>query len=473
MGDTRIAKNIDPKLVPSWALTALDVLRMARHKGFLVGGFVRDGLLGRPCHDVDVTTDAPWERVRDVFQARGYSVVETGAKHGTVTVFIEGQPVEITTFRTEGRYSDGRHPDEVTFVTRVEDDLSRRDFTINAMAWNPERGIVDPFDGRRDLQAGVIRAVGDPRARFEEDGLRILRAVRFASKLGFVVEHATREALLENLDQLDRVSEERIATEYDGIVAGERAVETLRSYAQVVTHVVPELAPMVGFEQHSRWHVHDVWEHCLHALELLDPKASTLVRHATLLHDVGKPATSTRDEMGRGHFYEHEEVGSRIARSIFRRLRWRSLDIDHACLLIRVHDHHIDPSSRGVCRMLARLSRAYAGSDAIAEQLFGELMQVKRADALAHAPSSIPNRMANLDNVERIFQQVVREGQTYRVRDLAISGADVMAAGVPRGPEVGHELRMLLTRVIDGRLPNERGALLDALALDVSSGASR
>ena len=468
MGDTRIARTIEPRLVPSWALRALDVLRMGRQKGFLVGGFVRDGLLGRPCHDVDVTTDAPWERVRELFSARGYEVVETGTRHGTVTVFIEGHPLEITTFRTEGRYSDGRHPDEVRFVTRVEDDLSRRDFTINAMAWNPERGIVDPFDGRRDLQAGVIRAVGEPRERFAEDGLRVLRAVRFASKLGFVIEHATRVALLDSLEELDHVSEERIATEYDGIVAGEHAVETLRSYADVVTRVVPEIAPMIGFEQHSRWHCHDVWEHCLHALELLEPTASTLVRHATLLHDVGKPATYTMDDAGRGHFYEHEEAGSRIARTIFRRLRWRSLDIDHACLLIRVHDHHIDPSSRGVRRMLARLSRAYAGSDAIAEQLFSELLQVKRADALAHAPNSIANRMENLDTVERIFRQVVAEGQTYRVRDLAIGGADVMAAGIPRGPEVGHELRTLLTRVIDGRLPNERDALLEALALDAS-----
>lgn len=468
MGDTRIAKNVDPALVPAWALRALDVLRMARHTGFLVGGFVRDGLLGRPCHDIDLATDARWERVRDLFSARGYEVVETGTKHGTVTVFIDGHPIEITTFRTEGSYSDGRHPDEVRFVTRIEEDLSRRDFTINAMAWNPERGIVDPFDGRRDLQAGVIRAVGDPAERFHEDGLRILRAVRFASKLGFVIEHGTRVALEQCAGELEHVSEERLATEYDGIVAGEHAVETLRSYASVVARVVPEIRPMIGFEQHSRWHCHDVWEHCLHALELLDPGASTLVRHATLLHDVGKPATFSMDEAGRGHFYDHEEVGSRIARGVFRRLRWRSLDIDHACLLIRVHDHHIDPNSRGVRRMLARLSRAYAGSDAIAEQLFTELLQLKRADALAHAPNSIPSRMASLDHVEEIFHEVVREGQTYRVRDLAIGGADVMLAGIPRGPEVGHELRILLTRVIDGTLPNEREALLEALRADAA-----
>lgn len=464
--NAKVAAGIDEEQVPSWAHAALDTLSEAGFQAFLVGGFVRDSLLQRPCHDIDVTTDARWEQVHDVFTRTGHEVIESGTKHGTVTVRIEGNNVEVTTFRTEGSYSDGRHPDEVRFVRDVTEDLARRDFTVNAIAWSPQVGIVDPFDGRGDLSRGLIRAVGDPATRFREDGLRVLRAVRFASKLGFEMDGATEEALSACAGELESVSAERIGVEYDGIVCGDHAVETLRRYEPVIAHVVPELAPMVDFDQRSRWHVYDVWEHCLHALELLDPQAPPIVRHATLLHDIGKPRCFTLDPAGHGHFYNHEEVGSRIARDVFRALRWRSLDIDHACLLIRVHDHHIDPSHRGVRRMLARLSRAYAGSDAITEQLFAELLQLKRADALAHAPNSISRRMGELERVEAALGEVLAEGEAFRVRDLAIGGGDVIGAGFPRGPEVGHELRSLLTLVIDGKIPNERAALLEVVHKD-------
>lgn len=467
LDDTRISSPLDEQgCVPAWALSALEALQSHGRQAYLVGGLVRDALLGRPSHDVDMTTDAPWEQVRDLFAAAGCPVVETGARHGTVTVFVEGNPIEVTTFRSDGTYSDGRHPDQVRFVSTVEEDLARRDFTVNAMAWNPRRGLVDPYGGRDDLAGGIIRAVGEPRLRFSEDGLRILRALRFASKLGFAIEPATLSALYACADELERISEERIAVEYDGIVCGAHAVDVLRTHVSLIERVAPEIAPMVGFDQRSKWHCYDVWEHCLHALELLEPDASSIVRHVTLLHDIGKPRCFTLDEAGHGHFYEHEEMGSRIARGLFRRLRWRSLDIDHACLLIRVHDHRIDPTTRGVRRMLARLSRAYAGSDAITEQLMEELLQIKRVDTLAHAPKAIESRMNELARVREQLAVVLEEGQAFRVRDLEIGGADVIAAGFPRGPEVGHELRTLLSRVVDGRVPNEREALLAELARD-------
>jgi tRNA nucleotidyltransferase (CCA-adding enzyme) len=449
--------------LPAHAILAVSLLHDAGFEAYLVGGIVRDALLGKPAHDADVATSATWEEVRDVFSARGYSVLETGTRHGTVTVLLgEGgqNPVEITTFRVDGAYSDGRHPDEVRFVRNIGDDLARRDFTINAMAWSQESGLIDLFGGREDLAHGIIRAVGDPEKRFSEDGLRVLRALRFASRLKFRIEPATREAVLKCAPELRGVSEERIGAEYDGLIAGDGAVEVLREYASVIGTVIPEIVPMFGFEQHSRWHIYDVWEHCLHTLKALDPDASLLLRHVALLHDIGKPESFTLDESGNGHFFGHERAGAIDARSVFRRLRWRSLDIDHACTLIKYHDRHIEPNRRGVTRMLARLGRSYAGADEIATELFRELLTLKRADINAHAPATVEARLVQVDEVERAFEQTMKENCVFRVRDLAISGRDVIACGVSRGPQVGFILRELLDRVIDGSLENSREALL-------------
>lgn len=452
--------DVDASLVPPYALRALSILERAGHEAFLVGGLVRDALLGRPAHDADVASSATWQEAARAFRAAGCDVIETGVKHGTVTAFVDGHAVEVTTFRVDGAYSDGRHPDSVRFVTRVEDDLSRRDLTINAMAWNPKRGLVDPFGGRGDLALGVVRAVGQPDVRMAEDALRVLRALRFSAHLGFSIEPATAQAVLDHAPELAGVAAERVGVEFGGIVEGPYAPGVLRAFLPAVSVVVPELARMAGFDQHSRWHCFDVWEHCLHALELLDPAASGLVRHATLLHDVGKPECYTRDEAGHGHFYGHEEAGARVARSIFRRLRWRSLDIDRACLLIRVHDHRVEPTDRGVRRMLSRIANAYSGADAQAESIFEELLMLKRADVAAHAPGCVARREAELDEVERAFDRVVAQRQVFRVRDLAVSGRDVMSLGVAWGPEVGRILKTLLSQVIDGKLENDRATLL-------------
>lgn len=459
-----VAATVDASCVPPYAREALEVLLDAGKQAFVVGGFVRDALRGAPPHDVDMTTDALWYQTRDIFIERGYHVVETGARHGTVTVFVGGRPVEITTFRTDGTYSDHRRPDSVRFVRNVEDDLARRDFTVNAMAWSPEAGLVDPFGGRADLEAHLIRAVGDPDRRFEEDALRVLRGVRFASKLGFSVEEETGEAMHVHGSDLSHVAIERIASEYDGIVRGPGASSALRAWADVAAYAVPAIIPMVGFDQRSKWHCYDVWEHCLHALELVDPSASPLVRHVVLLHDVGKPSTFSVGSDGRGHFYGHEEQGARLARKIFSALRWRSIDVDRACALIRMHDYRIDPSERGVRRVLARLSRSFAGAEDEAGLLFEELLQVKRADTLAHEPSCVTKRLNEIDRVESAYRDVLSSQAAFRLRDLAIGGEDLIAGGVPQGPAVGRILRYLLTEVIDGHLPNEREALLEHAA---------
>jgi len=461
LADARLP--FDPRVVPPYAREALGVLLDAGKQAFLVGGFVRDALRGVPAHDVDMTTDALWYQTRDIFIERGYRVVETGAKHGTVTVFVAGHPVEITTFRTEGAYSDHRRPDMVRYVRDVEDDLARRDFTVNAIAWSPQRGLVDPFGGIEDIAGGVVRTVGDPDRRFGEDALRVFRGVRFASKLGYRIADETGRAIHDHAPELEHVAMERIAAEYDGLVRGAGAVDVLRAYPDVASYAVPEIARMVGFDQRSKWHCYDVWEHCLHALDIAGVDAPAMVRHVTLLHDVGKPSSFSLGVDGRGHFYGHEEAGARLAQRIFENLRWRKVDVEHATCLIRLHDHRIDPSPRGVRRILSRLSHAFAGAEDVAHVLFDQLLQVKRADTLAHAPSCTARRMREIDLVRQAYAEVVQQKDAFCLRDLAVDGADVIAAGVCQGPEVGRALRRLLAMVVDGELPNEREALLDAL----------
>jgi tRNA nucleotidyltransferase (CCA-adding enzyme) len=459
-----VARDVRPSQVPAYAYEALSVLLEAGKQAFVVGGFVRDALRGVPAHDVDVATDALWYQTREIFAERGYRVVETGVRHGTVTVFIGGRPVEITTFRSDGTYSDHRRPDTVRYVRDVEDDLARRDFTVNAMAWSPNGGLRDPFGGRDDLAAGVVRAVGDPDRRFEEDALRLMRGVRFASKLGFSVEKGTAEAIHRHVGDLAYVASERIAVEYDGIVCGPGAVAALRAYPDVVCAAAPPIREMVGFDQHSVWHSYDVWEHCLHALDALEPEAGPLVRHVTLLHDMGKPGTFTMGPDRRGHFYGHEELGARMARKVFADLHWRAADVGRAATLVQLHDYRIDPTPRGIRRILARLSRAFAGAEAEAGELFVQLLQVKRADTLAHAPGCVERRLEELAQLRAVYEGLLLEEAVFCLRDLAVGGADVVAAGVAPGPEVGRTLRRLLSAVVDGRLPNDRDVLLVELA---------
>ena len=247
--------------VPSYAMRVVDALEAAGHEAWVVGGWVRDALMGRPGHDVDVTCSSPWEETERVLRAAGVEVHQTGVAHGTVTAVVDGLPVETTTYRVEGAYSDRRHPDEVRFVTDVRQDLARRDFTVNAMAYHPRRGLLDPFGGERDLGLGVIRAVGEPRRRFEEDALRVLRAVRFACRLGFSIEPATQEALVACAGELDAMARERVGAELDGIRASGRMAWALRHEFAVMAAAVPELAPMAGFDQRSPYHAYDVAEH--------------------------------------------------------------------------------------------------------------------------------------------------------------------------------------------------------------------
>ena len=447
--------------VPDYGLRVLRALEDAGFEAWVVGGWVRDALLGAPMHDVDVTTSAPWQETERALRSAGIEVHETGTAHGTVTAVVEGMPVEVTTYRVEGTYSDRRHPDEVRFVRDVREDLARRDFTVNAMAYHPDRGLLDLFGGREDLSRGVVRAVGDPYRRFEEDALRVLRAVRFACRLGFEVEPRTQAALVACAPELDGIARERVGQEMDGIVASGRVSWALNNEFDVLARAVPALIPMRGMDQRSPYHAYDLLEHTARVcagVEAFSGGAPTqALRWAALLHDAGKPMCASVDENGRGHFRDHQRAGAILCKDALLGLALPHEVADRAAALVRYHDRHLSASPAGVRRLLRRLDQARPGE---APALAYQLLDLQRADAIAKAwPCA--QRAVELDVFERALSGELSRGTAFRVRDLAVGGGDVMRAlGVAPGPEVGQALSALLDDVIYGRVENSREALL-------------
>lgn len=454
--ESRLAREL-----PAYARRVVDALEAAGYEAWVVGGWVRDALLGAPGHDVDVTTSAPWQKTAAVLRAAGIAVHETGTAHGTVTAVVGGRPVETTTYRVEGGYSDRRHPDEVRFVTDVHEDLARRDFTVNAMAFHPERGLLDPFGGERDLAARVIRAVGDPRRRFEEDALRVLRAVRFACRLSAAIEPATQAALEACAPELDQIASERVGQELDGILATGRAAWALRHEFAVLSAAVPELAPMEGFDQRSPYHAHDVLEHtarvCAGVEEFAGGSPLPALRWAALLHDVAKPACWSEDISGRGHFFGHPEEGARTARRVMGRLAVPGEVTRAAAALVLLHDFEIRATAPSMRRMLSELEAAAPGQ---ARPLAFALLDLKRADAVAKAPKCM-GYAVELDAMTAVLRAELSAGAVWRVRDLAVGGADVIRdRGVEPGPGVGMVLAQLLEAVKADEVPNRRDDLL-------------
>ncbi len=434
--------------IPAYVDKLLTALREAGFAAFPVGGCVRDGLMGREPSDWDLGTAARPEQVKAALS--GYRLVETGLKHGTVTALTSGGPVEITTFRTDGAYRDGRHPDRVAFVPRLEEDLARRDFTVNAMALDPAGQVIDLYGGREDLEAGLIRCVGDPAVRFGEDALRILRALRFASQLDFDIEPATARSLLRGRAMLDRVSRERVFSELTRLLTGPGAGRVLREYGEAVFQVIPELAPQAGFDQKNPNHIHDVWTHTTMAVDAV--AADPVLRLTMLLHDVGKPTTFFTDEAGVGHFYGHGEAGAEMADGILRRLRCDTAARERVCLLIRNHDIKPPKTPRAARRLLARL-----GEDAARQ-----LVACWRADN-ADRPAAVRERnLALIDEWEKLLAEALAgPAPCFSVKSLAVNGRDIMALGVPEGPAVGRVLARLLELVLDGEAENSRQALLE------------
>ena len=437
-------------IVPASALAALSRLNAAGYEAYLVGGCVRDRLLGRTPGDWDITTAALPEQVEAVFA--GERIIETGLKHGTVTVLLEGLPLEITTFRTESGYSDHRHPDAVTFTPSLTEDLARRDFTINAMAWNCTDDVQDPFGGQQDLSARIIRCVGEPTMRFGEDALRILRALRFASQLDFTLDPATAEAAFDLRGSLALVSRERIAAELTKLLCGPAARRIITEYWEILAVPLPELVPMAGMDQRNKHHCYDVLEHSAAAVEAVPPEP--VLRWAALLHDVAKPACFTLDEAGTGHFYGHAKAGAPLVRGILTRLRFDHDTVNRVSTLVELHDYPIDPPvgtpERAIRRLIGRLG---------AEDFF-RLLDLKRADSLAHHPDYW-DRVKACDRLATQAREILAQPPCFTVRDLAVNGNDLLALGIPKGPEIGRTLNALLEAVLSGTLPNEREALLE------------
>lgn len=447
--------------LPREAIVVLGALGAAGHEAWVVGGWVRDALRGTESHDVDITTRARCQEVQDVLGVAGIVVHDTGSAHGTVTAVVDGVAVEITTYRVEGSYSDRRHPDEVRFVSDVREDLARRDFTINAMAYHPDRGLLDPFGGREDLAAGVIRCVGNPAERFTEDALRVLRAVRFACRMGFVVEPATQAALDASAPLLADIAQERIGQEISGILASGRAGWALMHERAAISAALPELAPLFGFDQHSRYHIYDVAEHTAHVVMALEALLGGVVlpelHWAALLHDVAKPDCFTLDAVGRGHFFGHPEVGAHKAAALMRRLAIPQAIVRPTTTLIRYHDRMITPKPSSVRKALALLEHTCPGNTPF---LCHELLGLKRADALGKG-KEFADYTHVLDEVEQVLRDQVAQGAVWRQADLAVTGGDIVSElGIAPGPNIGLVLEELLKQVVSGGLPNERSVLL-------------
>ncbi len=428
--------------LPAAIRTTLDRLETAGYPAYVVGGAVRDCLMGKQPHDYDVCTAALPEQVRRLFADR--TVVETGIKHGTVTILIDAEPVEVTTFRTEGVYSDGRRPDAVSFVDDIELDLARRDFTMNAMAWSPARGLCDPFDGQIDVQHRCIRCVGDPDMRLQEDALRILRALRFVSQRGFAVEPNTAAALHRNRQHLAQVSAERITDEVLHILCGAHVGVVLMEFSDIFAQILPEIQPMIGFDQHNAYHKYTVWEHSVRTVEGIRP--DPLLRLAALLHDVGKPDTFSMDDRGVGHFYGHPVRSRELTEQLVQRLRLPVQMERQLVYLVRHHDTPLGSNTRHVRRKLA----------VHGEEMFRALLAIKKADGIGQGTT--PKNLTELLELERLLQQVLIEDNCLTRRDLAVNGNDLIAWGA-HGRAVGYYLSALLNRVLDDPSCNTRDRL--------------
>ena len=437
------------------AAALLARLHGAGYAAYAVGGCVRDSLLGRTPQDWDLCTSARPEQVLALF-GEG-QCIPTGLQHGTVTIKYGGQLYETTTFRTEGAYTDGRHPDEVHFVPDVRQDLARRDFTINAMAYNDAEGLIDPFGGQQDLQQGILRAVGDPATRFEEDALRILRALRFSAKLGFALDPATAAAALAARDTLRTVSAERLYTELDGLLLAPGAGQTLAQYGEILSGAVPEILPCIGCTQPGKWHCYDVWQHSAAAVGALDLRGQDtrgvrVLCWATFLHDIAKPLCRSVGPDGAAHFKGHNQRGAQLARVILRRLKAPAYLVDGAVGLIAVHDAPLPADDVGILKLLNRSGAIF----------LRRLCALKYADLDAHAKTpEVAARRADVAAFERRMNELAKTG-CYTMRQLAVNGADLMDIGIPAGPGVGATLQTLLNDVMEGTLPNEREALLAA-----------
>lgn len=433
--------------VPQKGQHIIETLQRAGFEAYVVGGCVRDSILGRKPQDWDITTSARPEQVKALFPR----TIDTGLRHGTVTVMLQGEGFEVTTYRIDGTYEDSRHPSEVTFTYDLQEDLRRRDLTINAMAYNDAVGLVDLFGGMEDLKAGVVRCVGNAEERFAEDALRILRAIRFSAQLGYDIEEKTTAAIVKLSPTLSRISAERIQVELTKLMISPHPDYLRMAYDTGVTKVFfPEFDRACEAPQNHPHHCYSVGEHILHSLGHVE--ADSVLRLAMLLHDIGKPAVMTLDEEGRNHFHGHAAVGAEMAETILRRLKYDNDTIHKVCRLVRYHDYGngVDIDIR-----LARRAMNRIGVDA-----FPALFAVKRADILAQSDYLRREKLDMLEKWQGLYREILDKNQCVSLKTLAVSGADLIAAGWKPGKELGEALKQLLELVLEDPARNTKEWLL-------------
>lgn len=431
-------------VLPNEVESVLAALQSAGYSPYLVGGCVRELLRGKEPADYDMTSDALPQEVLRIF---GKNAHPTGLAHGTITVVSGGVPIELTTMRRDGAYHDNRHPDSVTFGTSIEEDLARRDFTVNAIALSPSGALIDPFGGQSDLRAGLLRCVGDAQRRFSEDALRILRLVRFASVLGFSVEEETARAAREKCTLLKTVACERVYAELDKLLRGENVTNTLLAYPDILGVLLPEILPCVGFDQRNRHHCYDVWGHTAHAVGAVPPKRA--LRWTMLFHDLGKPHCFSVDEKGEGHYYGHTAISAEMAEGIMERLHFENALKNSVRSQLACFDDLFPPE-----RVAIHKEMAYRGREVV-----GDLLLTKRADNAAKAPEGLVRAQEPWLAAQRIYDALIEEGACCMVGELTVSGDDLSALGY-RGREIGQVLAKLLGEVAAEKLKNTRPALL-------------
>lgn len=441
--------------IPVKANKIITRLTEAGYEAYVVGGCVRDAILGRPAADWDITTNAKPEQVKALFSR----TIDTGIRHGTVTVLQGREGFEVTTYRIDGEYQDGRHPSEVIFTPSLMEDLKRRDFTINAMAYNEAEGLIDAFDGMGDLKNGRIRCVGDARERFTEDALRILRAVRFSAQLNFEIEKNTRAAIAEFAHSLTRISAERIQTELVKLLTSDHPEVFRTLYDTGITAVIlPEFDACMRTPQNHPHHCRCVGEHLLSALQTVE--ADKVLRLAALLHDIGKPVTHTQDADGIDHFYGHGEAGKELAGKILRRLKFDNDTVYRVKHLVQVHDYlQIPLTQKGVRRAVFKIGKEH----------FPDYLKLRRADILAQNPSMQKEKLEALTKLEALYRQILEEQNCLSLKDLAVSGTDLIEAGLKPGPQIGEVLKKLLEQVIENPEYNTKEYLLSHISTEESS----
>ena len=423
-------------------------LQDAGYEAYAVGGCIRDSLLGIVPHDWDICTSAKPAEIKACFA--DCSTVDIGIQHGTVAVILDRQPYEVTTYRIDGEYKDNRHPESVTFTSNLREDLARRDFTVNAIAYNEESGIADFYGGESDLNKRLIRCVGNPDERFREDALRILRALRFASCYSFAIERNTAAAVHRNARLLRNIASERIQAELVRLLCGDGAEEILNGFRDVFAVFIPELAETFDFDQKNKHHCYDVFHHITHSVGLIE--SDPILRLTMLFHDIAKPLVCTTDSRGARHFKGHQLVSADIARNALSRLRFPSETIETCVTLIIYHDVRFNGTVPQVKRVLNKLG----------DENMRRLFKVQYADTLSQSEYMREEKLRKIDTAKAQFEQVMARQECFSLRQLAVNGRDLIAAGISDGREIVRVLAFLLDSVIDEALPNEKAALLSA-----------